>query len=42
VSVRWGTPERPAVLETAGHSGTALLVALLLLCVLGMAMGMTL
>jgi hypothetical protein len=40
VSVRWGTPERPAVLETAGHSGTALLVALLLLCALGMAVAL--
>ncbi len=45
MSVRWGTGQSataPALLERAGHSVTALLVAILLLCALGMAVGLQL
>jgi hypothetical protein len=39
VSARWGEPrpvDVPALLETAGHSVTALLVTILLLCTAGL------
>lgn len=43
MSARWGTPDErrlPALLETAGHSTTALLLAILMVC--GVAMALTL
>ena len=42
MSVRWGTAgeHRPALLETAGHSVTALLLTILLLCAAGIAVAL--